>query len=59
MHTVGINDFFMVEEQLSKYLFYFGILFQVSECISVASDLHPNSRESAPQIYSLTKSFGY
>ena len=27
--TVGINDYFMVEEQLSKTLFCFGILFQV------------------------------
>ena len=27
--TVGINDYFMVEEQLSRTLFCFGILFQV------------------------------
>ena len=27
--TVGINDYFMVEEQLSRTLFCFGIFFQV------------------------------
>lgn len=35
--SVGINDYFMVEEQLSKYLFCFGILFQVGVSAQLAN----------------------